>query len=140
MTTKERKALRDWLSRGADVDKRIRTLENLRKKEWERLTSMTTRLDGEPVQATHDPHKNDSYVALVDQIREEEDTLLRIKAEREAVISKVPNIGYRNILTLRYVEGLPWRVVAESLHFSERRAQQLDIPALASVAPLISAK
>jgi oligopeptide transport system permease protein len=82
LTTKE------WFNRGRRVNQRIEILQKQRREEYERITSITARLDGDVVDGTKDPHKFDRYTELDDMIGTEIRALLGIKCEIKAVIAE----------------------------------------------------
>lgn len=131
MTTKE------WFSRGRRLDKRIESLQQQRREEWERATSITGSLDGDVVDGTKDPHKFDRFAVLDGMIGEEIDELLLIKCEIKAVIAQLDDMRYRDVLDKRYVSGKTWEQIAVEMNYTYRRVIQLHGEALAVSGPLI---
>jgi len=111
-------------------DRRIDSLLQRKQEEWERVTSITANLSGDVVDGTKDPHKYDGYVALIHQIDAETDALYDMKQEVNAVIQKIPDIRYRDVLDKRYIAGKTWEQIAVEMNYTYRRVTQLHGEAL----------
>lgn len=124
MTTKE------WFSRCRRLDKRIESLQQQRRAEWERVTSITANLTGDVVDGTKDPHKFDRYAELDDMICAEIRELLGIKCEVKAVIKQIPDYRYRDVLDKRYIDMKSWEQIAVEMHYSYMQVCRLHGVAL----------
>lgn len=131
MTTKE------WFSRGRRIDRRIDSLQRQKREEWERITSVTARLDGFPVDGTKDPHKFDRYSELDDMIGAEIRDLLDIKCEIKAVIQSIKDYRYRDVLDKRYVSGRSWEQIAVEMNYSYMQVCRLHGEALKAAEPIV---
>lgn len=134
MTTKE------WFSRCRRLDKRIESLQQQRREEYERITSVTANLNAEVVDGTKDPHKFDRYAVLDDMIASEIRELLDIKCEVKAVIQKVPDYRYRDVLEKRYISGETWEQIAVEMNYSYMHICRLHGEALKAAEEVIPMK
>ena len=122
-----------WLNRGWRVNEEIETLLRSKRTMFERLTNMTTSFTGMPGAASPDPHRMDEYAAFCQQIDRRARELTIISLEILAVIARVQDGRYRQLLILRYVEFLTWEQIAVRLHYSWRWTMQLHAEALQAV-------
>lgn len=98
----------------------IRALADLR----DRQTNITVSLKPDRVQGSGyvaDRMAADAAAAITleELIREAEKKAALALAEILAAIEAVPDDTLQAVLTLRYVEGLGWRYVAERLHYEQ---------------------
>ena len=124
MTTKE------WFSRGRRLDAHINSLLATRDKLKGSAESITPNYDGIVVDGTKDPHKYDGLVQMEDMIDREVDRLYAIKQEILAVILKMKDNRYRDVLTKRYIDNKTWEQIAVDMNYSFRRVIQLHGEAL----------
>lgn len=132
MTTKQ------WLSRALRIDGEIYSLMETRDREKQKLTSITAKLTGDPVQTTHDPHKFDRLVELNAAIDKLIDNQLAIKAEIITAIGLLNKPIYRRILLLKYVDGMTLPAIAEAVHISQRHTERLHGRALVEMGAVIN--
>ena len=132
MTTKQ------WLSRALRIDGEIYSLMETRDREKQKLTSITAKLTGDPVQTTHDPHKFDRLVELNAAIDKLIDNQLAIKAEIITAIGLLNKPIYRRILLLKYVDGMTFPAIAEAVHISQRHTERLHGRALVEMGAVIN--
>ena len=124
MTTKE------WFSRGRRLDAHINSLLATRDKLKASAESITPNYDGIVVDGTRDPHKYDGLVQMEDMIDREVDRLYAVKQEILAVILKMKDNRYRDVLTKRYIDNKTWEQIAVEMNYSFRRVIQLHGEAL----------
>ena len=124
MTTKE------WFSRGRRLDAHINSLLATRDKLKASAESITPNYDGIVVDGTKDPHKYDGLVQMEDMIDREVDRLYAVKQEILAVILKMKDNRYRDVLTKRYIDNKTWEQIAVEMNYSFRRVIQLHGEAL----------
>jgi DNA-directed RNA polymerase specialized sigma subunit len=68
-----------------------------------------------------------------DKVNDELDLYLKLKAEIHDVISEVPNVDERLVLTYRYGKNYTWTRIGEELHVDERTVRRWHNRALAHV-------
>lgn len=124
MTTKE------WFSRCRRLDRRIQSLQEQRREEWEKVTKVTANLSGDVVDGTKDPHKLDRYAVLDDLIGQEIRELLDIKIEVKGVIHKLKDYRYRDVLEKRYIGMKSWEQIAVEMNYTYRHILELHGQAL----------
>lgn len=134
MTTKQ------WLSRARKCDEEIETLRKAVEKERDRALSITATLGGDVVSGSSDPHKLDSYAALVTDLEARMEELYKIKQEVKETVDRVQDETLRQVLLLRYVSVTSWEEIAVTMHFSYRHVCRLHGEALAAVKDLIQEK
>ena len=132
MTTKQ------WLSRALRIDGEIYSLMETRDREKQKLTSITAKLTGDPVQTTHDPHKFDRLVELNAAIDKLIDNQLAIKTEIITAIGLLNKPIYRRILLLKYIDGMTLPAIAEAVHISQRHTERLHGRALVEMGAVIN--
>ena len=111
MTTKE------WFSRGRRLDAHINSLLATRDKLKASAESITPNYDGIGVDGTKDPHKYDGLVQMEDMIDREVDRLYAVKQEILAVILKMKDNRYRDVLTKRYIDNKTWEQIAVEMNY-----------------------
>ena len=132
MTTKQ------WLSRALRIDGEIYSLMETRDREKQKLTSITAKLTGDPVQTTHDPHKFDRLVELNAAIDKLIDNQLAIKTEIITAIGLLNKPIYRRIMLLKYVDGMTLPAIDEAVHISQRHTERLHGRALVEMGAVIN--
>lgn len=53
------------------------------------------------------------------ELKELEESIKKVKSEIESAIAKLDNVDYQKILTYRYIDGLTWREIGESMYLSK---------------------
>lgn len=103
---------------------------------------VTAALDGETVSHTRNVTSlQDSIIRLMeaeDELQQEIDQLLNVKAEISAMIAKLDSPDYRLVLEMRYLSLKTWEEISSDLHFSLRWTKSLHARALKAVDQLIS--
>ncbi|MPM82380.1 hypothetical protein SDC9_129441 [bioreactor metagenome] len=128
MSTKE------YLSQAYRIDQRINSklaqVMSLR----DLLGKATGTLSGAPKAATPNPHSMEETIAkmvdLENEINEDIDALVDLKAEIMRRIKRVENTEYQTILELRYLCFKRWEEIAVEMGYSLRRLYELHDCAL----------
>ena len=128
---------KDYLSQAYRIDQRINSklaqVMSLR----DLLGKATGTLSGAPKAATPNPHSMEDTIAkLVDlenEINEDIDTLVDLKAEIMRRIKRVENTEYQTILELRYLCFKRWEEIAVEMGYSLRRLYELHDCALEEI-------
>ncbi len=108
--------VKQWLMRGWTIDREINSLLRAKREAFERLTSITAKLEGVTVSGTKDPHRYEMYASFESEIDQKIDELYAVKTEILNAISHLPRSNERAVLTERYV----------NLHTLERTAVELN--------------
>lgn len=77
--------------------------------------------------------KGDIVARIVDAERELDaqiDRLVNLKREIEGRVNGLSDERFRVVLTLRYLNGLPWEEIAEKMHYTTRNIYNLHRAAL----------
>ena len=128
---------KDYLSQAYRIDQRINSklaqvmcLRDL-------LGKATGTLSGAPKAATPNPHSMEDTIAkMVDienEINEDIDSLVDLKAEIVRQIKRVENTEYQTILELRYLCFKRWEEVSVELGYSMQHLFRLHDEALEAV-------
>ena len=116
MTTKE---VKQWLWNARGIDREISALQEIRDREYARITSITAQLSGMTVSGTKDPHKYDRLAELDNQIDQLIQKRLETKREILEAISSLEDTRHRTVLSLYYVEGLSVEKICAKMHYSK---------------------
>ncbi len=126
--------VQEWLERICDTDKEIEILQSELQSFFDKLTGYS--------QSYADITASDSlltaYSDYAKGIKRRVDELSRIKAEVLEVISAVEKDTYRQLLVLRYVEGMTWECIAEKMYYSVRGIQRTHKRALPEVEKILN--
>jgi len=125
---------KDYLSQAYRIDQRINSklaqVMSLR----DLLCKATGTLSGSPKAATPNPHSMEDTIAkmvdLENEINEDIDALVDLKAEIMRRIKRVENTEYQTILELRYLCFKRWEVIAVELGYDLRYLYKLHDQAL----------
>ncbi len=128
---------KDYLSQAYRIDQRINSklaqVMSLR----ELLGKATGTLSGAPKAATPNPHSMEDTIAkmldLENEINEDIDALVDLKAEIMRRIKRVENMEYQTILELRYLCFKRWEEIAVEMGYSLRRLYELHDCALEEI-------
>ena len=115
---------RDFLSQAYLLDQRI----NSKLQQVESLRCLTQRVtqsySGEAVSRTRSATQLEDAIIRLMEVEEELnrqiDVLIDTKIEISRLIDRVRNENYRLILEKRYLCFLPWKQIAEEMHYSRR--------------------
>ena len=128
---------KDYLSQAYRIDQRINSklaqVMSLR----DLLGKATGTLSGAPKAATPNPHSMEDTIAkmvdLENEINEDIDALVDLKAEIMRRIKRVENTEYQTILELRYLCFKRWEEVSVELGYSIQHLFRLHDEALEAV-------
>ncbi len=128
---------KDYLSQAYRIDQRINSklaqVMSLR----DLLGKATGTLSGAPKAATPNPHSMEDTIAkmvdLENEINEDIDALVDLKAEIMRRIKRVENTEYQTILELRYLCFKRWEEIAVDMGYSLRRVYELHDCALEEI-------
>ena len=128
---------KDYLSQAYRIDQRINSklaqVMSLR----DLLGKATGTLSGAPKAATPNPHSMEDTIAkmvdLENEINEDIDELIDLKAEIMRRIKRVENTEYQTILELRYLCFKRWEEIAVDMGYSLRRLYELHDCALEEI-------
>ena len=120
---------KDYLSQAYRIDQRINSklaqVMSLR----DLLGKATGTLTGAPKAATPNPHSMEDTIAkmvdLENEINEDIDALVDLKAEIMRRIKHVENTEYQTILELRYLCFKRWEEIAVEMNFSRQHLYRL---------------
>ena len=128
---------KDYLSQAYRIDQRINSklaqVMSLR----DLLGKATGTLSGAPKSATPNPHSMEDTIAkmvdLENEINEDIDALVDLKAEIMRRIKRMENTEYQTILELRYLCFKRWEEIAVDMGYSLRRLYELHDCALEEI-------
>ena len=128
---------KDYLSQAYRIDQRINSklaqVMSLR----DLLGKATGTLSGAPKAATPNPYSMEDTIAkmvdLENEINEDIDALVDLKAEIMRRIKRVENTEYQTILELRYLCFKRWEEIAVDMGYSLRRVYELHDCALEEI-------
>lgn len=124
---------KQFLGRARWADKEIESLMRTRDETFDRLTHITQSYDGDGAQATKDPHKFDSYVALEQKLNQMIDDLCDIKLEIINVLSQLKDTRELMILKSYYVDLKTWERTAADCGLSWTHTMRLRKSAIKNV-------
>ena len=124
---------KQFLSRARWADKEIESLMKTRDETFARITHITQNYDGDGAQASMDPHKFDSYVALEEQIDQMIDDLCGIKLEIINVLAQLQDSRELMILKSYYVDLKTWEQTAADCGLSWTHTMRLRKSAIKNV-------
>lgn len=128
-----------WLGRARGITREIEILEQSRKAEYDRVTSIASQLSGTAgTSASPDPHKFDRLAEYADELLRREQSLLEVKAEVSRSISAVEDDRYRKILHLRYCDCMSWREIQREMHYSKSGCFKVHGEAVAYLSGMLS--
>lgn len=107
--------IKEWLSRGRDLNKRIHALEKSKDMAFDSATSVTTSSGGGG--GSEISRKAESYSALSEELDRELKRLDGILAEITALISHVEDNTLATLLQDRYVRCMTWDQIADELGY-----------------------
>lgn len=124
---------KEYLERISGLDRRINSLINRRdemKTLAERCTVSLSAAPGSGGDGRSLENTVQKILLLEQQIDEEIERLVGIKAETLYLISRMDDIRLENLLEMRYVEGKSWAEIETELDFSEGWTGKLHKEAL----------
>lgn len=85
------------------------------------------------VSGTPQRSKMENCIVQIDELEREIDAAVGLLGEIRAAIGRVENPAYRNVLELRYIDGMTWEQIADRMHYSDRWVKVLHGRALVAV-------
>lgn len=124
---------KEYLSRYLAVKREIDILLDRRQQLWDMMTKVTPTLQTDRVQGSQ-PAKTDEIIAVYRDVEDELfakiKSLVIIMRDIERVIDGVSNDRQRDVLRLRYINGLKWEEIAVKLMLDYRWVLRLHGKAL----------
>lgn len=134
----DHEAARLWLWRARNADREIDRLKKLEADAREKLQRTTSAaLEGTAVAASTDPHKNEGFAALQDQVEQQTDRLFQTQAELLEVIGRIDDDRLRTVLTLRFVNCMTLEQVAVEASYSYKHTKRLLARGIEQVAKIL---
>lgn len=128
---------KEWLGRARTIDRELEALCEAREVMEAKLTKATQTLTGDTIQSSKDPHKFDELGELVFQLEQAKKAYAHVKAEVMAVINRIDNGVYRELLIRRYMSGETFEEIAVGMHYSWRQVHRVHGRALIAVAEVL---
>ena len=132
---------KQYLLEYAKLRKKIIRLEDQINEIEEQALKITSWSDGDRVQSSHNPDKIGQIVAkkldLESDALDEIDLMLDKMYEVEAVLRKLHNPDYAQLLQYHYIRGMTWDAISDKMHYSKRWIQTLHGRALDEVNKII---
>ena len=127
---------KEYLSRYLVAKREIDILLDRRQQLWDMMTKVTPTLQADRVQGGQ-PAKTDEIIAVYRDVEDEIFTKIKslviIMRDIERVIDLVSNDRQRDVLKLRYINGLKWEEIAVKLMLDYRWVLRLHGKALQSL-------
>ena len=134
---------KEYLSRISGIDRRINSLINRRdemKTLAERCTISLSAAPGGGGDGRGLENNVQKILLLEQQIDEEIERLIGIKAETLYLISRMDDIRLENLLEMRYVDGKSWAEIESELDISETSITRLHQQALKNFQNVLNEK
>lgn len=132
---------KQYLMEYSKLRKKIIRLEDQINEIEEQALKITSWSDGDRVQSSHNPDKIGQIVAkkldLEADALDEIDLMLDKMYEVEAVLRKLHNPDYAQLLQYHYIRGMTWDAISDKMHYSKRWIQTLHGRALDEVNKII---
>ena len=97
-------------------------------------TKATTTFGNEPVSGTRDVHKREETICkivdLQNEINADIDNLVDLKRELRKTIESIPNVDYRTVLELRYLNFRKWEEIAVTMGYRLRNVHYIHDKAI----------
>ena len=97
-------------------------------------TKATTTFGNEPVSGTRDVHKREETICkivnLQNEINADIDNLVNMKRELRKTIESIPNVDYRTVLELRYLNFRKWEEIAVTMGYRLRNVHYIHDKAI----------
>lgn len=136
--------VKQWLSRGYDIDKEINALLLAQARVRASMMHVTPAYSGDVrvqtsvVRGDQTETAIDRLMELEKRINERIDALTAVKAEILGAIAKVGNATLRALLTERYVNFKAWEAIAAGMHYDTDHVRKyLHSLALSQVSKII---
>ena len=134
----------EWLSRGRQINDRLKELERERQNVFYLCTNTTRSIIADKVRTSPGNSSEQRMIhlaAIATEIESERDKLIDVIAEIVKVIHRVPDITLRRLLSLRYIEFMTWVQVADEMGYNDYHLRKnLHKKALCAVEELMQAE
>ena len=112
------------------IDNKLEQMETLNAL----ATKATTTFGNEPVSGTRDVHKREETICkivdLQNEINADIDNLVDMKRELRKTIESIPNVDYRTVLELRYLNFRKWEEIAVTMGYRLRNVHYIHDKAI----------
>lgn len=112
------------------IDNKLEQMESLNAL----ATKATTTFGNEPVSGTRDVHKREETICkivdLQNEINADIDNLVDLKRELRKTIESIPNVDYRTVLELRYLNFRKWEEIAVTMGYRLRNVHYIHDKAI----------
>ena len=112
------------------IDNKLEQMETLNAL----ATKATTTFGNEPVSGTRDVHKREETICkivdLQNEINADIDSLVDLKRELRKTIESIPNVDYRTVLELRYLNFRKWEEIAVTMGYRLRNVHYIHDKAI----------
>ena len=112
------------------IDNKLEQMETLNAL----ATKATTTFGNEPVSGTRDVHKREETICkivdLQNEINADIDNLVDLKRELRKAIESIPNVDYRTVLELRYLNFRKWEEIAVTMGYRLRNVHYIHDKAI----------
>ena len=112
------------------IDNKLEQMETLNAL----ATKATTTFGNEPVSGTRDVHKREETICkivdLQNEINADIDNLVDLKRELRKTIESIPNVDYRTVLELRYLNFRKWEEIAVTMGYRLRNVHYIHDKAI----------
>lgn len=129
---------KQWLSRARTIDREINELLKEKEEVRDRVLKITQSYTADSVQSSKYPHKFDRVVELEAEIDRNIDELVAVKTEINKGISQLTDGRYREILRLRYLQGMTFERIAVTMNYSWRHVCTLHGRALLKMEEIVN--
>lgn len=129
---------KQWLSRARTIDREINELLKEKEEVRDRVLKIIQSYTADAVQSTKDPHKFDRVVEQEAEIDRNIDELVAVKTEINKGISQLTDGRYREILRLRYLQGMKFERIAVTMNYSLRHVFTLHGRALLKMEEIVN--
>jgi phosphoribosyl-ATP pyrophosphohydrolase len=122
---------KEWLKETGAIKRKIAICEEHFEELETLIQKVTARYDTTKLSGNHSGVNIEKYIDLKAYEEGVRDYLLVEYKKRKRIIDELPDAVYGNILTLRYIDGLKWKDVANRLNYDVRSATRLHGKAIA---------
>lgn len=127
---------KEYLQQYRDADREINAKLDQIRRLRELATKTTQTLTTDRVQTSAENKVEGIVQKIVDlqqEVNEEIDKLTKIRRDVQSVILSVSDSARRNVLRLRYVQGMSWEQIAVELNYTYRHVMRLHGEALQQI-------
>ena len=132
---------KEYLMQIRGMEERIKTLKVSVDSLYEIATNTTQSYDKDIIDRSITDESigavETNYADAVDKLRQAEADLLAIQTEVIGTIHKLTNNNYATLLMRYYAQGMTWEMVANTMHYSRQRIDQMHGQALMEIQRII---